>query len=165
MSGVRPSRLLVAMLRRAVASRTENCWSPSRPAGTVGLPPPPVPPSVALGPPSDAAAATPALAPMNWRRLSLLLISGSPLLPPWGGFVGSQPARSHSRWTNAADRANLSRSFVDNQAKIERNVDRRPALGTGTPQGATWRAVRAHPAVREPVVSRRRPGDERRRSR
>ena len=82
MAGVRPSRLLDAMLSRAVASRTENCWTPSRPGGIVGLPPP----SVTLAPPSEAATATPALAPMNSRRLSLLLIIAFPPPAPWGRF-------------------------------------------------------------------------------
>src|SRR5262245_58328326 len=66
------------MLSRAVASRTENCCTPSRPGGIDGLPPPPIFPN-ALAPPSDAATVTPAPTPMNSRRLSFLLI---PRLPP-----------------------------------------------------------------------------------
>src|SRR5215211_2440777 len=86
MAGVTPSRLLDAMLSRAVASRTENFWSPSRPGGIVGLPLS-IWPSVAAAPPSDAAAATPALAPMNWRRLSFLLIPRFPPPASWGRLV------------------------------------------------------------------------------
>src|SRR5262249_46193478 len=74
MVGAMPSRLLDAMLSRAVASRTEKCCTPSRPGGIVLAPPLADPPNVLLAPPSDTAAATPALAPMNRRRLSLLLI-------------------------------------------------------------------------------------------
>ena len=81
MVGVTPSRLLEAMLSRAVASRTENCCSPRCPGGIECPPPLPIPPNAARAPPNDAAAATPMLAPMNWRRLSFLLIPRSPSCP------------------------------------------------------------------------------------
>ena len=97
MVGVTPSRLLDAMLSRAVASRTENCCSPRCPGGIECPPPLPIPPNAARAPPNDAAAATPMLAPMNWRRLSFLLIPRSLLLPPSGGFVDSRPLRPRGR--------------------------------------------------------------------
>ena len=50
-------------------------------SGIVGLPPWP---SVTAAPPSDAAAANPALAPMNSRRLSFLLILTPPSPCPVG---------------------------------------------------------------------------------
>src|SRR3954451_22251244 len=113
MAGARPSRLLEAMLSRAVASRTENCCSPSRPGGIVGLPPFPGTPHVVLAPPSEAAAATPALAPMNWRRVSFPLIRRLLLLPlraaSWnrgrGDLVRRNTARSYAARARAHSRA------------------------------------------------------------
>src|SRR4051794_15812823 len=84
------------MLSRAVASRTENCCTPSRPGGIVGPPPLTIPPNVALAPPSEAAAATPALAPMNWRRVTLLLMPHFP--PPRAARPrGDRHARVYAR--------------------------------------------------------------------
>src|SRR4051812_2513571 len=118
------------MLSRAVASRTENCCTPSRPGGIVGLPPLPFLPSVTLAPPSEAATVTPTPAPMNSRRLSFLLI---PRLPPPGtdlrnrtrraaldrsalipldrprpGRFGGEPEPSSSSRGDQAERENLS---------------------------------------------------------
>src|SRR3954449_4188508 len=76
------------MLSRAVASRTENCCTPSNPGGIVGLLPVPFLPSVTLAPPNEAATVTPTPAPMNSRRLSFLLILR---LPPRDRPTESDP--------------------------------------------------------------------------
>src|ERR1044072_1523481 len=98
MAGARPSRLLDAMLSRAVASRTENCCTPSRPGGIDGRPPPPIWPN-ALAPPSDAATVTPAPTPMNSRRLSFLLMLAYLPLERTCGIAG--PAMR--RWLDPFD--------------------------------------------------------------
>src|SRR3954468_9024436 len=157
MAGVKPSRLLDAMLSRAVASRTENCCTPSRPGGIVGLPPPPFLPSVTLAPPSEAATVTPTPAPMNSRRLSFLLM---PRLPPPGtdlrnrtrraaldrsalipldrprpGRFGGEPEPSSSSRGDQAERENLSLAIEQKPLTPRRQRGNLCAVGQGISRG------------------------------
>ena len=73
MVGAMPAAVLLAMLRRVIASRIEKCCTPSLPGGTRRSPTPPPGPPNARGAqdPNAAAPAAPAAAPRNLRRLML----------------------------------------------------------------------------------------------
>jgi hypothetical protein len=75
-----PAAVLLAMLRRVMASRIENCCTPSLPGGTSRSPTPSPGPPNARGAqdPKAAAPAAPAAAPRNFRRLMLWSLLMSP---------------------------------------------------------------------------------------